>query len=74
MGCAVVQASDANAVESELEESLCRHAKERLARYKCPRHYAFVDALPLNSAGKVQKVVLRERFAVLGGQPEEIPH
>lgn len=34
----------------------------RLARYKQPRRVLFVDALPRNVMGKVQKNVLRERY------------
>lgn len=37
----------------------------RLARYKHPRHVVFVDELPRNTMGKVQKNVLRERYADL---------
>lgn len=33
---------------------------ERLARYKRPRHYEFIDELPRNASGKVMKFVLRE--------------
>ena len=39
--------------------------KERLARYKHPKHLEVVDALPRNPAGKVLKTELRNRF---GGQ------
>ena len=34
--------------------------RQRLARYKCPRHVVFAD-LPKTSTGKIQKFVLRER-------------
>jgi fatty-acyl-CoA synthase len=73
VGCAVVQAADP-ATASDLEEDLRRFAGERLARYKCPRHYAFVDVLPRNAAGKVQKRELRDRFAVLGSETEKLAH
>jgi fatty-acyl-CoA synthase len=33
----------------------------QLARFKVPREYVFVDALPRNAMGKVQHFVLRER-------------
>jgi malonyl-CoA/methylmalonyl-CoA synthetase len=36
---------------------------DRLARYKQPRRVLFADALPRNAMGKVEKPVLRERFA-----------
>jgi malonyl-CoA/methylmalonyl-CoA synthetase len=40
-----------------------------LARYKHPRHVAVMDELPRNAMGKVQKAVLRERFAGLFARP-----
>jgi malonyl-CoA/methylmalonyl-CoA synthetase len=36
-----------------------------LARFKHPRHYALVEALPRNAMSKVQKKLLREDFADL---------
>jgi long-chain acyl-CoA synthetase len=39
---------------------------ERLARFKRPKHYAFVEALPKNASGKVVKGELRKRH---GGVP-----
>ena len=36
---------------------------EKLARFKHPRRIVFVDELPRNGMGKVQKTVLRERLA-----------
>ena len=36
---------------------------EKLARFKQPRRIVFVDELPRNGMGKVQKTVLRERLA-----------
>ena len=38
---------------------MCR---ERLGRYKVPRHVAFVTELPKNAAGKTLKNLLRERW------------
>jgi malonyl-CoA/methylmalonyl-CoA synthetase len=35
---------------------------DRLARFKQPRHVAFVDALPKNAMGKVQKTLLRDAY------------
>ena len=38
---------------------------ERLARFKQPKGYAVLDALPRNTMGKVQKNLLRDRYADL---------
>jgi len=38
---------------------------DNLARFKQPRVIAFVEELPKNTMGKVQKTVLREEFATL---------
>ncbi len=40
-------------------EELSAWCRERLARYKHPREYAFVPALPRNPSGKVLKTSLR---------------
>jgi fatty-acyl-CoA synthase len=36
------------------------HLLERIARFKRPKRYLFVDALPKNSYGKVLKRELRD--------------
>jgi len=36
------------------------HCQQHIARFKRPRHYRFVDALPKNHYGKVLKTELRE--------------
>jgi malonyl-CoA/methylmalonyl-CoA synthetase len=49
-------------------EALLAGIREKLARFKQPRHVAIVDELPRNTMGKVQKNVLRDRFkGVFGG-------
>jgi acyl-CoA synthetase (AMP-forming)/AMP-acid ligase II len=42
-------------------EALLAHLGERLARYKIPRHIAFVAALPISAAGKILRRELRKR-------------
>ena len=44
-------------VTAEALDALCL---ERIARFKRPRAYRFVEALPKNNYGKVLKTALRE--------------
>ncbi len=57
---AFVVADDA-VTEDELEEAV----EDSLANFKRPKQYVFLDALPRNSMGKVQKAQLRESYAEL---------
>ena len=51
------------------EADLTGALAERLARFKQPKRIVFVDELPRNTMGKVQKNILRDRFAdLLGGK------
>jgi fatty-acyl-CoA synthase len=45
------------------EEEAKTHCRNKLAGYKVPKHFMFVDALPRNAAGKVEKHVLRKTYA-----------
>jgi malonyl-CoA/methylmalonyl-CoA synthetase len=47
------------------EKAVFDGLKDRLARYKQPKRVLFVDDLPRNTMGKVQKNVLRETYADL---------
>jgi malonyl-CoA/methylmalonyl-CoA synthetase len=52
--------------QAPLEEAqIIAQLSDRLARYKLPKRVQFVHELPRNSMGKVQKNLLRERFAGL---------
>lgn len=44
------------------ESSVVAALQERLARFKQPRRIIFVDELPKNAMGKVQKTSLREQY------------
>lgn len=44
------------------EEAIISSLKKRLANFKVPKRVHFVDELPRNAMGKVQKNVLRERY------------
>ncbi len=47
------------------EEALLKSLEDRLAKFKLPKRVVFVDELPRNTMGKVQKNLLRDRFADL---------
>jgi fatty-acyl-CoA synthase len=72
VGCAVVRARETGASADELAARLRAYARDHLAGYKCPRHYVFVDELPINTTGKIEKRVLRERYADIGARIEEV--
>ena len=38
-------------------------AREHMANYKVPRRVEVLDSLPINAAGKVEKLVLREMIS-----------
>ena len=44
------------------EATLIGRLKEAIANYKVPKHVAFVESLPRNTMGKVQKNLLRETY------------
>ncbi len=44
-------------------DELREHTLERLAKYKVPRQWEFVEALPRNATGKVVKQQLQQQFA-----------
>ena len=56
------------------EQSVIDALKADLARYKVPKQVLFIEELPRNSMGKVQKSVLRERLAARrdGSDPDRI--
>ncbi len=45
------------------EEDVLEYCAEHLAGYKVPRYVRFVEALPVNAQGKVQKDAIREALA-----------
>jgi len=47
------------------EQTVIDALRQRLAAFKVPKRVLFVDALPRNTMGKVQKNVLRERYREL---------
>lgn len=57
---AVVVARDSSLTGDDLKAYL----KERLAKYKQPREYHFVESLPLNASGKVIKADVRKQLGI----------
>jgi long-chain acyl-CoA synthetase len=56
---ALVVVKSGGFVESDEIIEFCR---QRLARYKAPKSLEFVDSLPKNASGKIDKLVLKKRF------------
>ncbi|MFJ6263330.1 class I adenylate-forming enzyme family protein [Rhodococcus erythropolis] len=74
VGCAIVVRSElcVDRSEAQVEHDLRAFARQKLAGYKTPRHYVFVKELPINASGKVQKHLLRSRYATLGSEVEPV--
>ena len=60
----------ANDAPPNLQSDVAGFLSKRLARYKVPKRYELVDALPRNSNGKLLKRTLRERAAAGETQAE----
>jgi len=63
----VVRAPNSQLTEAALDA----HCLDRIARFKRPKRYCFVDSLPKNSYGKVLKRELRLRLT--GAGPAAVP-
>jgi fatty-acyl-CoA synthase len=59
VAAAVVLKKGASASDRELSEFL----QTRIARHKVPKEFHFIDTLPMNAFGKIQKFLLQERFS-----------
>ncbi|MEP1470892.1 MAG: malonyl-CoA synthase [Halieaceae bacterium] len=62
-GEAVVAVLVAGSDSAPTAEAVISHCREKLANFKVPKQVHYVDELPRNAMGKVQKNVLRERYA-----------
>lgn len=60
---ALVQLKPAQSPSPKLAAELQKHAKDRLQPYKYPREVRFMDALPYNDRGKVDRKALRLQVA-----------
>ncbi|MEO0729779.1 MAG: AMP-dependent synthetase, partial [Pseudomonadota bacterium] len=56
VGAFIVPASPEQTMPSDAE--LAAFAADRLAGYKCPRHWCVIDALPRTANGKLQRKAL----------------
>jgi long-chain acyl-CoA synthetase len=63
VACVVARARIEGDALRALERALDAHCLATIARFKRPRAYLFVDALPRNDTGKVLKRALRDRIA-----------
>ena len=61
-GEAVVAVIIASSAAPSAEEVIA-HCKTQLANFKVPKQVHFIDVLPRNAMGKVQKNLLRERYS-----------
>jgi fatty-acyl-CoA synthase len=57
---AVIVKKDPSLSEDDLE-AFCR-SSDKLADYKRPRRFIFMEALPRNASGKIQKFLLRQQY------------
>ncbi|MEM7533515.1 MAG: AMP-binding protein [Chloroflexota bacterium] len=60
---AVQDVAELNADEAA-KQAIIEHCRQHLARYKAPRDVIFVDDLPRNAIGKVQKAELRSQLVI----------
>lgn len=59
---AIIVRKQASLTEADLDQ-FCKESPN-LAHYKRPRNYLFLEELPRNASGKIQKFRLREQFQV----------
>jgi malonyl-CoA/methylmalonyl-CoA synthetase len=62
LGESVIAILVANGEKSPAEEKILKTLEDKLARFKQPRRCIYVDELPRNTMGKVQKNLLREQY------------
>lgn len=63
LGEAVTAVVVAGRPSVDLKQAIMAALRDKLAGFKLPKHILFVDALPRNAMGKVQKNILRETYA-----------
>jgi len=63
----------ATGTEPPSPDDMVAWARETMANFKAPRHVRWVDSLPLNPSGKIQKFVLRDEAGDLFATPTATP-
>lgn len=63
----VARESDDARASGDLRDKLDAFCLDAMARFKRPKDYRFIDALPKNNYGKVLKTVLRDQDAKVAG-------
>ncbi|MEX0874479.1 MAG: AMP-binding protein [Actinomycetota bacterium] len=58
----VIELKDGIEPSDDLAQELIAYARERLARFKCPKTIAFEDDLPRHETGKLYRRLIRERY------------
>ena len=48
--------------ETISEEEVIEFLRDKVARYKIPKHISFSESLPKSAAGKIAKYVLKETY------------
>ncbi|QEC47237.1 AMP-binding protein [Baekduia soli] len=67
VGLAFIEAREGAEVDSAALRAFC---KDRLANYKIPATFVFVDEWPMTATGKIQRFVLREQALEVAGAPQ----
>lgn len=55
-------------------DEIKQFVRDHMARHKTPKYIGFVDSFPMNAAGKIQKMILRDMCVKEFGLADEIDH
>ncbi|MBQ9979620.1 MAG: AMP-binding protein, partial [Oscillospiraceae bacterium] len=57
--------------ETSSEEEMKQFVRDHMAKHKVPRYIEFVEAFPMNAAGKILKYKMREEAAKKYGSKKD---